>query len=82
MYEFCYDYIKTKYQDKAKLCYMDTDILKLKIFIKIFDTSDYDENDKRQLPIGKNKKVNGLFKVEDYEKISWSQSKNVCRLNG
>ena len=39
MYEFWYDYFKIKYQDKARLCYMDTDsfveILKLKIFIKI-----------------------------------------------
>ena len=38
MYEFCYDYIKPKYQHDAKLCYMDTDsfiiILKLKIFMK------------------------------------------------
>ena len=25
MHEFWYDYIKPKYQDKAKLCYMDTD---------------------------------------------------------
>ena len=25
MYEFWYDYIKPKYQGKAKLCYMDTD---------------------------------------------------------
>ena len=25
MYEFWYDYIKPKYQDNAKLCYMDTD---------------------------------------------------------
>ena len=24
MYEFWYDYIKPKYQDNAKLCYMDT----------------------------------------------------------
>ena len=24
MYEFWYDYIKPKYQDKSKLCYMDT----------------------------------------------------------
>ena len=25
MYEFWYDYVKPKYQDNAKLCYMDTD---------------------------------------------------------
>ena len=25
MYEFWYDYVKLNYQDKAKLCYMDTD---------------------------------------------------------
>ena len=25
MYEFWYDYIKPKYQEKAQLCYMDTD---------------------------------------------------------
>ena len=29
-----------------------------------FDTSNYDENDKRPLPIGKNKKVIGIFKDE------------------
>ena len=31
---------------------------------KWFDTSNYDKNDKRPLPIGKNKKVPGLFKDE------------------
>ena len=30
----------------------------------MFDASNYDENDKRALPIGKNKKVIGLFKYE------------------
>ena len=25
MYEFWYDYIKPKYQNNAKLCYIDTD---------------------------------------------------------
>ena len=24
MYEFCYDYVKPKYGEKAKLCYIDT----------------------------------------------------------
>ena len=27
MYEFWYDYVKIKYQDKARFCYMDTDLL-------------------------------------------------------
>ena len=25
MYEFCYDYMKPKYANNVKLCYMDTD---------------------------------------------------------
>ena len=70
MYEFWYDYIKTKYQDNAKLCYMDTDsfIIHIKIddvyddFVddveKRFDTLNYDVNG--PLPTGKNKKVIGL----------------------
>ena len=32
MYELWYHYIKPKYQDKAKLCYMDTD--SFVIFVK------------------------------------------------
>ena len=27
MYEFWYGYLKSKYEDKIKLCYMDTDCL-------------------------------------------------------
>ena len=76
MHEFWYDYAKPKYQDKAKLCYMDTDsfiiLIKTEEFYKDvdndvekwFDISNYDEDDKRPLPIGKSKKVIGLFKGE------------------
>ena len=31
MYEFWYNYIKPKYQDRAKLCYMDTDSFSIHI---------------------------------------------------
>ena len=63
-------------RNRAELCYMDTDsfiiYIKSEEFYKEiandvekwFDTSNYDENDKRPLPIGKNKKVIGLFKDE------------------
>ena len=68
--------ILTQYGDKAKLCYTDTDsfIINIKtedFFEDIsndverwFDTSNYNENDKRPLPIGQNKNVPGLFKDE------------------
>ena len=36
MYEFWYDYIKPKYGEKAKLCYMDTDS-----FIIHIETEDF-----------------------------------------
>ena len=81
MYEFWYDNIKPKYEDRANLCYTDTD--SFIIYIKSedffedisndverwFDTSNYDENDKRPLPIVKNKKVTGIFKDELRGKI-------------
>ena len=81
MYEFWYDYIEPKYGDKAKLCFTDTDSfivnIKTEDFLedisndveRWFDTSNYDKNDKRPLPIGKNKKVPGLFKDESGGKI-------------
>ena len=86
--EFWYDYIKPKYGDRAKLCYTDTDSLMLHIITedfyedipvdveRWFDTSNYDENDKRPLSIGKNKKVPGLFKDELGGKII----KELCAL--
>ena len=76
VYEFRYDYIKPKNQDRAKLCYMDTDSFVIHITTedfhgdfaddveKWFDTSDYDKDDNRPLPIGWNKKVIDLFKDE------------------
>ena len=88
MYKFWYDYFKPKYGDKAKLCYMDTDSVIIHIitedfFVDIFDnvevwydTSNYDENDKRPLPVGKNKKVIGLFKDDLGGKIM----KEFCAL--
>ena len=76
MYEFWYDYIKPKYANNVELCYMDTDSFVMKIKTddfykdisndveKWFDTSNFDANDNRPLPIGKNKKVIGKFKDE------------------
>ena len=74
MHEFWYDYIKPKYQDNAKLFYMDTDSFIIDIKTgdfyeniandveKRFDTSNYEVN--RPLPKGRNKKVIGLMKDE------------------
>ena len=74
MYKFWYDYVKIKYQDKARLCYVDTDSfvvnIKTKDFYKDiaenvkerFDTSNYIYD--RPLPTGVNKKVIGLMKDE------------------
>ena len=81
MYEFSYDYVKTKYKEKAKLCYTYTDSFVIHIFTedffedinndveRWFDTSNYDKNDKRPLQIGVNKKVIGMFKDELGRKI-------------
>ena len=72
MYEFWYDYIKPKYQDNAKLCYMDTDSfiinVKMEKFYEViadgaekrFDTLNYEVI--RSLPTEKNRKVIGLKK--------------------
>ena len=74
MYEFLYDYIELKYQNNAKLCYMDTDTFFIHIktedvykdiaddFEKRFDTPNYEVNG--PLPKRKNKKVIRLMKDE------------------
>ena len=81
MYEFQYDYLKPKYNDKAKLCYLDTDSFVIHIFTedfsedinndveRWFDTSNFDQNDKRPLQIGVNKKVIEMFKDELGRKV-------------
>ena len=79
MYEFWYDYMKPKYNDNVKFCYMDTDSFIINIKTNDFyediasdvenrfDTSNYELN--RPLPTGKNKKVIGLMKDELSGKI-------------
>ena len=76
MQKFWYNYLKPTYGERAKLCYTDTDSFIINITTEDFfedisnevevwyDTSSYDENDKRPLPIGKNQKVIRLFKDE------------------
>ena len=88
MYELWYDYVKPKYKDKAKLCYMDTDSFVINIFTEAFfeyinndverwfATSNYDKNDKRPLQTGTNKKVIGLFK----DKLGGKILKEFCAL--
>ena len=73
MFEFN-DYVKVKYEDRARLCYMDTDSSVLNVRTKDFyrdisedvkdrfDTSNFYCD--RPLPIGVNKKVIGLMKDE------------------
>ena len=72
MYEFWYDYVKPKYGEKARFCYMDTDIVNIKadyIYKDIgegaetrFDTSNYELDS--PLPKEENKKVISLMKDE------------------
>ena len=74
MYEFWYDYVKPKYDENAKRCYMDTDSFTVhvktdNIYKDIaddtetrFDTSSFQLH--RPLPKGKNEKVIGLMKYE------------------
>ena len=70
MYKFWYGDFKPKNGDRAKLCDADTDSFIIHIITEDFfkdisndaekchDTSNYLKNDKRPLPIGKNKTKN------------------------
>ena len=72
MYEFWYDYVKPKYDENEKLCYLDTDSFIIHIKYedvykdiandveKRFDTSNYEVN--RPLSKDKNKKI--LMKLD------------------
>ena len=74
MYEFWYDYMKPKYGDNVKLCYMNTGSfimhIKTEDFYKDiandvekrYETSNYEVN--TPLTTGKNEKVIGLMKDE------------------
>ena len=76
MYDFHYNYIKTKYGDNAKLLFSDTDslayVIKTKDFYKDinpdidkrFDTSEYPNNHPSGIKTGLNSKVIGMFKDE------------------
>ena len=82
------DYLKPKYKCKAKLCYMDTDSFVINMFTedffedtnndveRWFETSNYDQNDKRSLPMGMNKKVIEMFK----DKLGGKIMKEFCAL--
>ena len=76
MYDFHYNYIKLKYDGKAKLLFTDTDSLAYEIetedFYKdiskdvksMFDTSNYHKNHPSGIETGLNKKIIGMFKDE------------------
>ena len=76
MYDFHYNYIKTKYGDKAKLLFTDTYAIAYEIrtkdfykdinpdIEKRFNTSDYPSNHPPGIKTGLNSKVLGMFKDE------------------
>ena len=76
MYDFHYNYIKPKYDDRAKLLFTDTDSLAYEIETEDFyrdissdvsakfDTSNYPKNHPSGILTGVNKKVIGMFKDE------------------
>ena len=80
MYKFLYDYFKPKYRDREKLCYTDTDSFIINIIPedfcqdisndveKWFDTSNYDKNDKRPLPVAKK-----IRKYQVFLKMNWEE---------
>ena len=76
MHDFWYRYLKLKHDDKIKLWYTDEDSFVIEVktedlytdisaeIKKWYDTSNYEKDDNKPLPIGINKRVPGLFKDE------------------
>ena len=76
MYNFHYDYIKTKYRNRATLLFIDTDSVVYNIqtndvYMDIandidgrFDTSEYSKDHASGIRTGVNKKMIGMFKDE------------------
>ena len=81
MYDFHYNYVKPKYNEKAKLLFTDTDSLAYEIETKDFykdisddvvakfDTSNFSKDHPSGIQVGVNKKVVGMFKDEAGGKI-------------
>ena len=77
MYKFWYDYVKPKYGEKAKFCYLHKDMLKLDLILEILNQIDHYQKEKII-------KVIGLMKNELGGKIMtkcWTKSKNLQLLN-
>ena len=87
MYKFWYDYVKPKYGENAKLCYIDTDsfVVHVKpgdIYKDIaedvktrFDTSNYELD--RPFLKEKNEKAIGLIRKKNQDKACWIKTKNL-----
>ena len=81
MYDFHYNYIKPKYDERAKLLFTDTDSLAYEIQTEdfyrdispdveaMFDTSNFEQDHPSGIQTGMNKKVVGMFKDEAGGKI-------------
>ena len=88
MYEFWYDYVKAKYGERVKLCYMDTD--SFIVYIKAddiykdivndvesrFNTPNY-ESDSNWISKKSNWINERRIRQKNNDKICWIKSKNL-----
>ena len=70
MYEFWYDYVKPKYDEKAKLCQMDTD------FIVYINTDDIIKTFKRML------KLDLIFRILDRQAVTKRKNETKKKVIG